>query len=322
MDYEGELVAGKAVKRAKRIVSLLPSATEIVCALGVSDRLVGVSHECDYPSLVSGLPQVTHPLIPTDASGRQIDEIVREQLRSQQALYALDRAALEELQPDLIITQSLCDVCAVAEDEVLWAVRTLPSHPQVINLEPQALADVFASIRHLARVIGVDPVGEEVVTRLEDRVNSVMARSQRLPHRPRVAFLEWLDPPFSSGHWTPELVHFAGGIEALGKAGERSRTLSWDDVLDAQPEVLAIACCGFDTERALRELAGVQTVPQWRELPAVRAGRVYIMDGSQYFNRPGPRLVDSLELLAHALHPETHRLPAGLPAPLRVPGVG
>jgi iron complex transport system substrate-binding protein len=301
-----------------RIVSLLPSATEIVCTLGLEDRLVGVTHECDYPAFVRRLPSITRTLIPAEASSAEIDRLVREQLRTKQALYTLDLPALERLRPHLIVTQALCDVCAVAENEVEAAACSLPGHPRVINLEPQTLAQVFDAIRQVAEAAGAVRNGEEAVSALTARVKTVAARSAGLGQRPHVALLEWLDPPFSCGHWSPELVRLAGGVEGLGREGERSRTLSWDEVAAWQPEVVFIACCGFGVERTLEDVATLQSVAAWRDLPAVRSGRVYVADGAQYFNRPGPRLVDSLEILAHALHPEVHPLPAGLPPPVRV----
>jgi iron complex transport system substrate-binding protein len=303
-----------------RIVSLLPSATEIICALRLEDQLVGVTHECDYPPFVRRLPKVTRTLIPTEASSAQIDRLVRERLQTGSALYTLDMAALEQVRPDLIVTQALCGVCAVDEDEVKAAVCMLPGHPRVINLEPQTLSEVLASIRQVAVAAGVDRRAEEVIRALTARVEAVVARTPALQYRPRVALLEWLDPPFSCGHWNPELVRLAGGVEGLGKEARPSRTLRWEEVLAWQPEVVFIACCGFSVERTMRDLPALQFVPGWAEAPAVRSGRVFVVDGSQYFNRPGPRLVDSLEMLAHALHPEVHPMPSGLPCPVRAKG--
>lgn len=301
-----------------RIVSLLPSATEMICTLGLEAHLVGVTHECDFPSFVNTLPKVTRTLIPSVASSADIDRLVREQLRTTQALYRLDLPTLEQLRPDLIVTQALCDVCAVAEAEVRSAACSLPGTPRIVSLEPQTLAEVFDAIRHLAEIMGVRQRGEEVVHELKARVEAVAIKSAGLHHRPRVALLEWLDPPFSSGHWGPELVRSAGGMEGLGREGQRSRTLRWDEVMEWKPEVIVIACCGFSVERTLADLPRLWAVPGWSTLPAVRSDRVYVVDGSQYFSRPGPRLVESLELLAHTLHPDVHPLPPGLPPPLRV----
>jgi iron complex transport system substrate-binding protein len=302
-----------------RIVSLLPSATEIVCRLGLEAQLVGVTHECDFPPAVRALPKVTRTLVPTDAGSAEIDRLVRERRQGRGALYSLDEEVLERLRPDLIVTQALCEVCAVAEDEVQAAACRLPGRPRVVNLEPETLSQVYGAVRQVAEAAEAGSKGEEVVRALEERVSAVTARTGGIRSRPRVALLEWLLPPFSCGHWSPELVRLAGGEEVLGRAGERSRTLTWDEVAAAAPEVVFVACCGFDLERTLADVDALREVAAWPELPAVRAGRVYVTDGSQYFSRPGPRLVDSLEMLAHALHPASHPLPPGVPVPTRIP---
>ena len=299
-----------------RIVSLLPSATEIVCALGLQDRLVGVTHECDWPVEVTRLPRVTRTLIPHEARSTDIDKLVRDRLRTQHALYTLNIPLLESLRPDLIVTQALCDVCAVSDDEVQVAAKSLPTRPQVVNLTPRSLNDVLDCLRLVGQVAGVSTRSERVIASLRARVDAVAERSATVRLRPRVVLLEWLMPPFSSGHWTPELVDLAGGVEFLGRAGERSRTLRWSEVEAAQPEAIFIACCGFDVARTQQDLIALETVPQWHSLRAVRNERVYVTDGSQYFSRPGPRLVDSLEILAHALHPDIHPLRGHLPRAL------
>ena len=301
-----------------RIVSLLPSATEIICAIGLEDQLVGVTHECDYPASVKRLPKVTRTLIPTDASSSEIDALVRDRLGEQSALYTLDMPTLERLDPDLIVTQALCDVCAVAEDEVRSAACELSSRPGVINLEPETLAEVFDAIREVGAATHNETRAEQTIAALRTRVDRVVSRNASLAHRPRVAVLEWLDPPFSTGHWTPELVRLAGGVDELGRERERSRTLKWAEVIAWQPEVVLISCCGFTAERTLQETHLLQRVPGWDDLAAVRDGRVFVTDGSSYFSRPGPRLVDSLELLAHVLHPEIHALPEWVQRPVRL----
>jgi iron complex transport system substrate-binding protein len=301
-----------------RIVSLLPSATEIVCQLGLGDALVGVTHECDHPPAAAGLPKVTRTLIPHDATSREIDGLVRERLRTQRALYTLDLPTLERLRPDLIVTQALCDVCAVAEAEVTAAACSLPGRPRVVNLEPSSLGDVFDTLHLVARAAGVPDRADAAVAELRRRIDTIAARSARVAERPRVVVLEWLDPPFSCGHWTPELVRLAGGDEVIGQPGTPSRTLRWEEVVAARPDVLFVACCGFSLERTLVDLPGLRTRPDWADLPAVRAGRVYVTDGNAYFSRPGPRLVDSVEILAHALRPDLHPLPPGLPAARRL----
>jgi iron complex transport system substrate-binding protein len=301
-----------------RIVSLLPSATEIVCQLGLGDALVGVTHECDHPPAVAALPKVTRTLIPHDATSGEIDALVRERLQTQRALYTLDLPTLERLRPDLIVTQALCDVCAVAETEVTAAACALPGRPRVVNLEPMSLSDVFDTLHLVARAAGVPDRAEAAVARLRQRVDAVAARSARVTERPRVVVLEWLDPPFSCGHWTPELVRLAGGDEVVGQPGMRSRTLDWEEVIAVRPEVLFVACCGFTLERTMADLPGLRSRPGWADLPAVQTERVYVTDGNAYFSRPGPRLVDSVEILAHALRPDLHPLPPGLPAARRL----
>lgn len=304
-----------------RIVSLLPSATEIVCELGLVDQLVGVSHECDYPQQVRELPKVTRALLPADAPSGEIDRLVREQLQTKQALYALDYRNLELLRPDVIITQSLCNVCAVAESDVADAVCRLPNQPKVLNLEPTCLGDVFESIQRVGNVAGVPDRANHVVSRLMERVAKIEDRTRHLTYRPRVVLLEWIDPPFSSGHWSPELVRIAGGIESVGRESERSRTLSWHDIVSADPEVMVIACCGFDVPRTLQDVPLLKSYFGFEGLSCVRSGRVFVVDGNAYFSRPGPRLVDSLEILAPLLHPGILPLPDPIPT-LAVPVVG
>ncbi len=294
-----------------RIVSLLPSATEIICELGLGDDLIGVTHECDYPPFVAALPKVTRTLIPQDASSRQIDALVRQRLETQRALYTLDLPTLERLAPELIVTQALCDVCAVAEAEVTAAACSLPGRPKVVNLEPMSLTDVFHCLRLVGEAAEVPGRAGEAIARLQCRVRVVEERSQRIAQRPRVVLLEWIDPPFCSGHWSPELVRLAGGIEMVGREGQPSRTTAWDEIRQADPEVLVIACCGFPLERTRRDLPILASYPGFADLACVRHGRVYLVDGNAYFSRPGPRLVDSLEILAHALHPDLHPLPPG-----------
>jgi iron complex transport system substrate-binding protein len=279
---------------------------------------VGVTHECDYPPAVKSLPKVTQTLIPTDAKSAEIDRLVGERLQKQQALYTLDLPALQKLKPDLIITQALCDVCAVSTEEVKAAACSLPGKPQVLNLEPVTLAGVFAAIRQVGQAADARNQASEVVNRLRAQVQRIESRTQEVKERPRVTLLEWIDPPFSCGHWNPELVHLAGGIESLGKRGLPSRTLDWQEIVNWCPEVLFIACCGFSGSRALQDIPLLRSHPKWSDLPCVINGCVYVGDGSAYFSRPGPRLIDSLQILAHALHPKVHPLPLGLSPALRI----
>jgi iron complex transport system substrate-binding protein len=281
-----------------RIVSLLPSATEIICALGLEDSLVGVTHECDFPVSVRHLPRVTRTLIPHDASSGAIDALVRERLSTERALYSLDLPVLEALQPDLLVTQALCDVCAVAEAEVQAAACSLPGQPRVVNLEPMTLDQVFECIALVGDAAGCAERAREVIAGLRARVAAVADRALLNDERPGVVVVEWLDPLFTCGHWTPELVGLAGGEELIAKAGERSRTMSLEELLEAAPDVLVIACCGFDVERTMRDLPAFLALPGISDLPAVRSGRVHVIDGNAYLSRPGPRLVDSLEILS------------------------
>ncbi|MCC9655995.1 cobalamin-binding protein [Rhodopirellula halodulae] len=302
-----------------KIVSLLPSATEIICSLGLQDQLVGVTHECDYPTGVEELPKVTQTLIPNDATSGEIDALVRERLQTERALYSLDMPVLESLQPDLIVTQALCDVCAVAESEVNAAACSLPGQPNVVNLEPTNLSEMMQCIQMVGDAAECPSQAQQLIKQLTRRVEQVAKRSHELRSSsqnsiPSVMLLEWIDPPFSAGHWSPELVHLAGGRECIGKAGERSVTTPWDAIRQADPEVLFIACCGFSVERTLQDLPILKNYPGWQSMQCVQHGRVYVVDGSAYFSRPGPRLVDSLEILANTLHPDVHPLPDGFPA--------
>jgi iron complex transport system substrate-binding protein len=294
-----------------RIVSLLPSATEIICEIGLGDRLVGVSHECDYPPVVRDLPKVTKTSIPVDASSREIDTLVQERMKTQQALYSFDEKVLEQLQPDLIVTQALCDVCAVAESEVNAAACLLPGRPKVINLEPHNLDEVFACMLLVGVAADSSDLAYATVTRLRNRVKAVKDRTRGVTHPVRVMVLEWIDPPFCAGHWTPELVRYAGGTEVFGQESLPSQTIHWEDIVLADPDVLVIACCGFDVQRTRNDLPILAAYPGFKSLSCVRTDSVYLMDGNSYFSRPGPRLVDGLEILAHALHPQIHPLPVG-----------
>ncbi|HEV8254472.1 MAG TPA: cobalamin-binding protein [Vicinamibacteria bacterium] len=283
-----------------RIVSLLPAATEIVGALGLTGSLVGVSHECDYPPEVRRVPRVTHCEIHGGSlPSRRIDQWVSETLARTGTLYTMDEPLLRSLRPDLILTQRLCDVCAVGYDSVSAFAATLPGPPRVVNLEPLRLSDIFDDIRRVAGAAGVAERAEGVVASLEERVEAVRARAARAPRRPRCLLLEWIDPPFACGHWNPELVEIAGGTEPIGWKGQPARRVRWEEVLDADPEVLVLACCGFDLQRTLQEIPLLRAA-----VPSARSCQVYAVDGSDYFSRPGPRVVDSLEILAEILHPE------------------
>ena len=294
-----------------RIVSLLPSATEIVCLLGLRDSLVGRSHECDYPPDVAGVPVMTFSNIGvTDADGQvnpgltsaEIDARVSQQLRDGLSLYGLHTDRLDAAKPDLILTQELCDVCAVSYDTVRAAVRDLshkwegPAH--VVSLEPTDIEGIFQTILTVGELTGTSQVARAQVQALRDRLARVRQALDGIAHRPTVAALEWLDPPFAPGHWVPEQIEIAGGNPVLGRKGRPSTRCTWDDVIGTQAECVVAMPCGFDLARTRAEAPLLGRRPGWSDLPAVRAGRVYATDGSAYFNRPGPRVVRGLEILA------------------------
>lgn len=284
-----------------RIVSLLPSATEMIYVLGLRNRLVGVTHECDFPTSVESLPKVTRSLIPADASSLEIDTIVRQRVDGKLPLYQLDLPMLHELQPDLIVTQALCDVCAVDEEEVLRAAESMPRRPRVISLQPTTLTGTFEAIREIAEATGNPTGAAAAIDSLTRRVERVAVRTRDIAYRPSVVFLEWLDPFFCAGHWNPELVDLAGGRELIGRAGQKSRRISQEELAAADPDLIFVACCGFGIHRTGQDVARLDSTAAWQSLRAVRNGKVHIADGSALFNRPGPRLVDSLELLSAAI---------------------
>lgn len=289
-----------------RIVTLLPSATEIVCALGLEDQLVGVSHSCNFPESVGKLPVMTSTHVPYTESSEIIDAYVRDHLTGHEALYDLDLDKLRAARPDFVVSQTLCDVCAVSTGDVVAALRDLPSRPTLIDLEPHTLNDVFTDIINVGTQLGVVDRAGDLVANLRSRCSRVAELTSQVPaeQRPRVAFLEWLFPPFNGGHWNPELVELAGGIDILGSPGQASSTQRWERIIELQPEVLYIACCGLRVERALEDVAKATNSEAWQALPAVRNGRVYVADGNAYFSCPGPRLVDGLEEMAATLHPD------------------
>lgn len=291
-----------------RIVTLLPSATEIVYALGLQRYLVGVSHSCDYPDQVRTLPVMTSTRVPYRESSDVIDSFVRDHLQSNDALYELDSAALEEAAPDFIVSQALCDVCAVSTGDVLAALESLTSQPKIIDLEPNTLDEVFADCRRVGESLGQPANAERLFADLNRKRAEIAERTDLIAmrDRPRVAFLEWLEPPFNGGHWNPELVELAGGIDVLGAVGKPSSTCSWSDVQAAEPDFVFVACCGFSSQRALQDIEALRNKPDWQRIPAVAKGKVLVADGNNFFSRPGPRLMHGLEILAHALHPHIH----------------
>lgn len=295
-------------RRDIRVVSLLPSATEIVCALGLQEYLVGVSHECDYPVGVANLPAVTNTAIPKGLESKAIDEKVCELLQTDAALYHLNIDVLLGLKPTHIVTQALCDVCAVSAAEVEDVACRLPGNPQVVNLEPMSLQQVLDTFSLIGCATQTELEATKAVASLQARVDSISARSEIIKdtNKPRVAMLEWIDPLFNAGHWTPELVSMAGGIDCLGSLNQPSIRIDDSTLLTTQPDVLFVALCGFDLSRTEQDFPLLERLPGWADLPCVRNGRVYYTDGNAYFSRAGPRLVESLEILAHALHPNVH----------------
>ena len=287
-------------------MTLLPSATEIVCALGFEEHLVGVSHSCNFPQSIADVPIMTSTHVPYDMDSVTIDEYVREHLTGHAALYDLDIEGLRAAAPDVVVSQALCDVSAVSTGDVEEAINSLPTKPALVDLNPNTLDDVLGDIVRVGQHLGASAAADIFVNDLRDRRDAVAALTATIPrsNRPRVAFLEWLLPPFNGGHWNPELVELAGGNDVLGAPGQASSTLNWEAVIAAQPDVLFVACCGFRTDRALEDVQTVSTSDAWQQLPAVRNGRVYVADGNAYFNRPGPRIVESVEMLAEMLHPE------------------
>jgi iron complex transport system substrate-binding protein len=286
------------------VVSLLPSLTEIVCALGAGDRLVGRSHACDYPPGVERLPALTFPRTAGVTPSRALDGAVRGLLRDALSPFVVDEARLAALAPELVLTQDQCRVCAVSLADVERALgAACGGRPLVLSVAPSTLGDVWASIEAVAEALGCAAAGRALLARLVERVVTVGERAQPRGRRLRVAVVEWLDPLMAAGHWTPELVAIAGGEPVLARPGERSRWIAWSELAAADPEVIVIAPCGFPVERTRRELGLLTSLPGWRELAAVRTGRVTLVDGDQLLNRPGPRLVDSLEALVAALAP-------------------
>ena len=287
-----------------RVVSLIASATEIVAALGCADQLVGRSHECDYPPGIERLPACSEAKLDVNGTSRQIDDRVKAILRDAVSVYRVFPEKLEELQPSVVITQTQCEVCAVSLKDVEAAVcEMVSSQPQIVALEPNWLADVWSDIRAVAAALDVPQRGEVLIAASQQRLAELRATTSPLPHKPTIACIEWIDPLMAAGNWVPELVAIAGGKNVFGTAGEHSPWMTWEELRTADPDVIAVLPCGFDIPRTRQEMPALTEHPEWSQLKAVRNGRVYVTDGNQYFNRPGPRLVESAEILAEILHP-------------------
>ena len=291
----------------ERVVTLLASATEIVCALDLGERLVGRSHECDQPPWVKRLPAVTTPRLDTAADSVTIDRSVRALVTQALSVYTVDAERLAALAPDLLVTQVQCEVCAVRLQDVEEAVRAaLPSRPRIVSMKPDALADVWADMRAVAGALGVPERGVQLVTRLRARMRGIAERSKGRP-RPRVACIEWIAPLMAAGNWTPELIDLAGADDVLGTPGRHAGPVRIEQLAAAYPDAIFVTPCGFDLARTRAEMPALSALPGWSELRAVREDRVFLGDGNALFNRPGPRVVETLECLAEALHPDAFR---------------
>ncbi|HEY3967097.1 MAG TPA: cobalamin-binding protein [Planctomycetaceae bacterium] len=288
-----------------RVVSMIASATETVVALGCEDRLVGRSHECDFPHSVQKLPVCTAAKIDIHAGSAEIDRQVKSLLADAVSIYSVHAEILDRLRPDVIITQTQCAVCAVSLADVERAVCSLvASQPKIVAVEPNGLDDVWLGIRQIAEALDVVAAGDELVRRSHERLKAIEQRIANQSSRPSVACIEWIDPLMAAGNWVPELVQIAGGMNLFGEAGKHSPWMTWDELLARDPAVIVVMPCGWDIPRSRREMPALSNRPEWRQLRAVQTGRVVLTDGNQFFNRPGPRVVESAEILAEIFHPE------------------
>ncbi|HEY1661920.1 MAG TPA: cobalamin-binding protein [Verrucomicrobiae bacterium] len=288
-----------------RLISFLPAATEMVFALGLGDQLVGVSHECDFPPAAKTKPVVVRPAMALESmSLREIDVAVAARIGSGQALYQVDERLLEELAPTHILTQALCQVCAPSGNEITQALAALPLKPEILWLTPHRIAEIFDNLRELGAATDRVAQAQAVCTAAEARLKRTAELTRKVSHRPRVLCLEWIDPYYCCGHWVPEMVDLAGGEDALGRKGVDSVRISWKDIEEWSPEILIVSPCGFGMKDAARQASVLLQQDGWSNLPAVRNCRVFAMDANAYFARPGPRVVDGVELLAHLIHPE------------------
>ena len=289
----------------QRIASLLPSSTEMICALGLEENLVGVSHECDYPERIQDRPPLTAAKINVRGDSRTIDQEVRALVQDGLSVYRIEIDELKALQPDLIVTQDQCDVCAVSYAEVVSVTReVLGTDVEVLSLSPNLLQDIWSDIRSVGKATGRLAAADELLEDLFDRVNTIVAETITIPDPPRVAAIEWIEPLMLAGNWMPELIQLAGGKDGFCRAGEHAPIIEWETLREYAPEVIIIMPCGYALDRVLVEAPALAQLPGWNELPAVQAGKVFAVDGNAYFNRPGPRIVDSLEILCGLLHPE------------------
>ena len=288
-----------------RICSLLPGATEIAFALGLGDEVVGVTHECDYPPEARQRSVVVHSAIDSNRmTSLEIDRWVSERLRSNQGLYMIDEERLREAAPDVILTQGLCDVCAIDYNEVARTAETLAKKPKIVSLTPNCLTDVLDDVARVGEATGQSHRAERLVRELKQRISVVRERAAQLSTHPRIACLEWFDPIYAAGHWVPEMMELAGGRNILGQKGQPSEKIQWKQVVELAPEVIVLMPCGFDIQRTANEAATLERLDGWHDLPAVKTGKVFAVNGNAFFSRPGPRLVDGLEILACIIHPD------------------
>src|SRR2546421_7811240 len=296
-----------------RIVSFLPSATEMVCALGLEDALVGITHECDYPESIKSKPVVVRNVLPIETmSQSEIDRVVAERLREGQSLYQIDEQLLAKLAPDLILTQNLCQVCAPSGNEVSQVLKALPHEPRVLWMTPQSIVEIFQNLRDLGAATGQSQRAQEIIADGRARLERLSAATSKLAHRPRVFCMEWLDPVYACGHWVPEMVKIAGGVDEIGHDGAESVRISWQQLAEWAPEVLVMMPCGFNLQQTMKQIwqhfgpyssFAAEHRAAFFNLPAVRDNRVFAVDANSFFARPGPRVVDGTELLAHLFHP-------------------
>jgi iron complex transport system substrate-binding protein len=288
-----------------RIVSFLPSATEMVCALGLSEQLIGITHECDFPPEAHGKPIVVRNVLPIESmTQNEIDAAVSERLRDGSSLYQIDEALLRDLAPDIIITQDLCQVCAPSGNEVSQVLKSLPNKPDILWMTPKSIAEIHQNLRDLGAVTGRLQQAEELIERGERKLREIETLTATANNQPRVFCMEWIDPVYCCGHWVPEMVEIAGGVDELGRRGTDSVRIPWEDVQKWSPEILVIMPCGFNLQKAIEQTNQIFAKPGWFDLPAVSRNQVYVVDANSYFARPGPRIVEGAELLAHLFHPD------------------
>ena len=302
-------------KNDLRIVSLLPSATEILCALGLEENIVGITHECDFPPGIETKPHLTQSRISRETmTSSEIDHAVRSQLDGHGSIYDLNEKLLAELKPDLILTQELCEVCAVSYKTVQKAARIFADDATVISLEPNTIAEIFENIKTVGEICQIPERAETVTGNLQNRLNKIREKTEKLKNQPKVFMLEWLEPPFAPGHWTPEQVEIAGGFCLLGKAGAKSVTTTFEAVCESKPEILVLIPCGYHAQDVLRQLPKTNFPESFRRIPAVEIGNVWTLDASAYFSRPAPRVIDGAKILAKIFHPEIFGEPSATEA--------